>query len=262
MASWATKRKSAYLLIIVVAVLVIIGLPVFKILYKAPSCSDGVRNQGEQDIDCGGPCRTLCQSAFLPSVTLWASATHVTGGLYNLAAYIENPNVNGAAVNVPYQFSVFDTDGILIVQRNGVINIPANRNTLAFVGAVDMGKRVLAKGGVRFQFIQAPLWRRSHDTLTNLYYPTPQYIEDNTSVTQSSSLQVALTNKALTPVDDITVYAILKDINNNAIDFSKTHIDQIPAGATKYAPFTWPISHKGSVVSEEILPVVPPVFDR
>jgi hypothetical protein len=262
MASWATRRKFTYIFIAGIAAIVIIIVPVFKILYKAPTCSDGIQNQGEQGIDCGGPCRTLCQSAFLAPSVLWADAQRVTGGLYNLAAYIENPNVNGAAVHVPYEFSIFDSQGILITQQSGMIDIPANRNTLAFIGAVDMGQRVPAKGGVTFQFTQAPLWQKSHDTLADLTYPTPEYVEDSTSTRPSSSLQVAMTNTGLTPVDDIAVYAILKDINDNEIDFSKTTIDEIPAGGTYVAPFTWPYSHNGVVVSEEILPVVPPVFDK
>ena len=262
MASWATKRKVTYAFIVVVAALVIIILPAFKILYKAPTCSDGVQNQGEQGIDCGGPCRTLCQSSFLAPSIIWADAQHVTGGLYNLAAYIENPNITGAAVGAPYEFSVFDSQGILIVQKYGVIDIPANRNTLAFIGAVDMGNRIPAKGGVTFQFTQIPLWQKAHDTLAVLDYPTPQYAEDSTSVTQSSSLQVAMTNKSLLALKGLTIYAILKDINNNEIDFSKTTIDGIAPGATAVAPFTWPYSHKGAVVSEEILPVQAPVFDK
>jgi hypothetical protein len=262
MASWATRRKFTYLGIGAVVVIVIIGVPAFKILYKAPTCADGVQNQGEQGIDCGGPCRTLCQSAFLAPVVLWTAATHVTAGLYNLAAYIENPNISGAAINAPYQFSVYDTDGVLITQVSGTLDIPANRNTLAFAGAVDMGQRTVAKGGVSFQFTQAPVWRKSEDMLAALSYPTPQYSEDNTSATKSSSLQVAMTNTSLTPFNGITVYAILKDINNNEIDFSKTYIDEIAPGASEVAPFTWPVSHNGTVVSEEILPVITPVLDN
>jgi hypothetical protein len=110
---------------------------------------------------------------------------------------------------------------------------------------------------VTFAFTKAPLWQKSHDTLQGLTYPDPQYSED----VDSSSLQVTLGNTALTPYNDITVYAVLKDINNNEIDFSKTHMDTVAAGDHRVAPFTWPYSHDGAVVSEEILPVMPPVLD-
>lgn len=262
MASWATKRKFTYVSVGVIALFVIVALPTFKVLYKAPTCTDGAQNQGEQGIDCGGPCRTLCQSSFLPAVVVWADAQKIGPGLYNLGAYLENPNITGAATKVPYEFSVFDDQGILITQQQGTMDIPANRNTLAFIGAVDLGKRIPAKAGVRFQFLQAPLWRKAHDRLANLVYPTPLYTEDSKSALHSSSLQVTLTNTGLVSMNAVTVYAVLKDINDNEIDFSKTTVDQIAPGDKYVAPFTWPYSHDGKVVSEEILPIVAPVFDK
>jgi hypothetical protein len=50
---------------------------------------------------------------------------------------------------------------------------------------------------------------------------------------------------------------VLYDGDGNAIDFSKTVIDSVPAnGGTVVAPFTWPVSHNGQVVSIEVLPVL------
>ncbi len=34
-----------------------------------PTCSDRIKNQGEENIDCGGPCPQRCESAQLPEVT-------------------------------------------------------------------------------------------------------------------------------------------------------------------------------------------------
>ena len=257
MASWATKRKFVYSSVVIVVCIAIIVVPLFHFFYKAPTCFDGVQNGGEQGIDCGGGCTKLCQSAFLPAVVVWTDAHSIAPGLYNLAAYIENPNVNGAAINAPYSFSIFDNQGVLITQVYGTLTIPANRDTIAFMGAVNLGNRAPAKNGVNFAFTSPPLWQKSHDTLQSLVYPDPQYSEDSTG----SSLQVAVGNTSLTAYNSITVYTVLKDINNNEVDFSKTYIDTIAGGGQRFAPFTWPYSHNGVVVSEEILPVVPPVLD-
>src|ERR1035437_3889158 len=257
MATWATKRKIEYISIILGALLLFVGLPAFLYLYKAPTCSDGIQNQGEKGIDCGGPCKKLCQSEFLPAVVPWTDSEKVADGLYNLAAYIENPNINGAAVNVPYQFSVYDSDGVLVVESRGLVTIPPNRNTLAFVGAVATGKRIPGKGGITFNFLQPPVWHLSHDNLSNLSVSDKRYNED----LNSSSLQVTLTNKSLVPIRNIDVYSVLTDTDGNHLAFSKTLIDQIDGGSQVLAPFTWPFSNGGKVVSEDILPVVMPVFE-
>jgi hypothetical protein len=257
MASWATKRKLTYLSGVTVAAVIIVGIPLFLLLYKAPTCSDGIQNQGEQGIDCGGPCRKLCQNDFLAPVVTWTDAQKVVPGLYNLAAYVENPNVNGAATNVSYQFSVFDSQGILITQINGVMDIPSNRNTLAFVGAVNMGQRIPAPGGVRFSFLSPPTWLKSEDTLGNITITNKQYSEDSAG----ASLQATMVNNGLTAYSNMTVFAVLSDAQGNEIGFSKTFINSLAGGAQTVAPFTWPTSYNGTVVSEEILPVIPPVFD-
>ena len=257
MATWATKRKATYLSGVVLAVIVIIGIPIFLLVYKAPSCSDGIKNEGEQGIDCGGPCRTLCQNDFLSPVVLWARAEEVTPGFYNLGAYIENPNINGGAVNAPYQFSVFDSQGILITKINGTVDIPPNRNTLAFQGAVNMGKRIPAIGGVQFSFKYLPVWAKAEDTLGNITITNKEYNEDSTG----ASLQATLTNDGLTAYNNITVFSVLSDADGNELGFSKTFVDSIPGGGSVVAPFTWPASFNGAVVSEDILPVVTPVFN-
>jgi hypothetical protein len=257
MATWATKRKLTYASGIIVAAGIIIGIPAFLLLYKAPTCSDGIQNEGEQGIDCGGPCRTLCQDDFLSPVVVWASSEEVQPGLYNLGAYVENPNVDGGAVNVPYQFSVFDDQGILITRVSGTMTIPPNRNTLAFIGAVNMGQRVPAQGGVQFEFTSPPVWAKAEDTLSNISISNKQYSEDSSG----ASLQATITNTGLTAYNDMTVYSVLSDVNGNELAFSKTYINSIAGGASAVAPFTWPTSFNGAVVSEDILPVVTPAFD-
>lgn len=257
MATWATKRKLTYASAAIVAAVIIIGIPAFLLFYKAPTCSDGIQNEGEQGIDCGGPCKTLCQNDFLSPVVVWASSENVAPGLYNLGAYVENPNIDGGAVNVPYQFSVFDNQGVLITKVNGVMDIPPNRDTLAFVGAVNMGQRIPAPGGVQFSFTSPPVWAKAEDTLGSLSISNKQYSEDSTG----ASLQATITNTGLTAYDDLTVFAVLSDVNGNELAFSKTVIDSVAGGASVVAPFTWPVSFNGAVVSEDILPVVAPSFD-
>jgi hypothetical protein len=257
MATWATKRKVEYVSVVFAVLILFVGLPAFLYFYKPPTCFDGMQNQDEKGIDCGGICKKLCQSDFLPAVVLWTDFEKVAPGLYNVAAYIENPNINAAAANVPYQFSVFDGEGVLIIQVRGLVTIPANRNTLAFVGAVDLGKRKPSKGGITFSFLQPPLWHVSHDGLAKLLVADKKYNEDSLA----SSLQVTLKNTGLLPFTNVSVFSILADADGNHLAFSKTFMDQIVPGGQVVAPFTWPFSNGGKVVSQEILPFIDPVFD-
>jgi len=258
MATWSTRRKFIYGgSLVAVGSAIIFGI-FFSLFYKAPTCNDGIKNGKEQDVDCGGTCIKLCQSAFLPARIEWGGAKFekVADGLYNAASYVVNPNTNGAALQVPYKFSLYDNQGILIAEREGVLAIPAHRNTLAFESAISTGKRIPVKA--TFEFLRTPQWFKSHDTLDGLAVIEKKYNEDE----KSSSLEVMLENRNLTAYKKIIVNVVLYDINGNAIGFSRTNIDEIaPNGGREMAPFTWPMSRGGRVVSVEVLPETIPVRD-
>jgi hypothetical protein len=212
-------------------------------------------NGDEIGVDCGGSCVKLCQAAFLPPSVLWTKFEKVAPGFYNVASYIVNPNTNGAAVNVPYRFMLYDDRGVLITTAEGVTTLPAHRNMLAFIGAVSTQKRIPAK--VVFEFTGVPVWKNSHDTLDGLAITDKKYSEDATGAV----LEVSLENRSLTPYENVYVFAILHDAEGNTIGFSRTHIDVVNPGGTEIAPFTWPVSREGKVTTIEVLPLVPPVID-
>lgn len=262
MATWASRRKFVIAGTLALVILAGAAAVYFFVFYKAPTCFDRVMNGDETGIDCGGSCVKLCQSAYLPAKIDWGGGKFekVAPGLYNVAAYIVNPNTNAAAVNVPYKFSLFDNKGLLITERTGRINIPAHRNTLVFEPAVKVDQRVLTK--VTFEFLQPPVWFKSHDELDGIAIGEKKYNEDS----KSSSLEVSLENRSLIPYRNVTVGVVLNDKDGNAIGFSRTIVDQInPKSGTdtnaQIAPFTWPFGRNGQVVSIEALPVIYPVRD-
>ncbi len=233
--------------LIIVAILVILGLRLF---YTTPTCFDGKMNGNEIGIDCGGSCTKLCQNAFMSPVVNWTRFEQVAPHLYNIAAYIVNPNIDGEAPNVPYHVQMYDNRGVLITEYDGTVTLPPHRNVLAFQGAVNIQERIPAK--VLFEFTGAPNWKKQGDRLVSLLITNKQYSEDE----NGSSLIVTLKNSSVESLGRTAVYVVLYDKNSNALGFSKTIIDGIDAGATATAPFTWPVSRQGKVISIEVLPVV------
>lgn len=250
MSSWSQQRKTIYALLVVILVVGAIGVPVFLTVYKAPTCSDGVRNGNEQGTDCGGSCQRLCQSSFLPPSLAWTRFEEVAPGLYNIAAYLVNPNTDAEARNVPYHISLYDDRGVLITDTNGLVTLPPHRNTLAFKGAINVGKRVPAKA--LFEFTALPQWYKHSDELGPLSVADKKYEEDESG----SSLVATIKNNSAKLISTLSVYAVLYNADGNALGFSKTIIDEIAAQSTVVAPFTWPLNRKGAVISVEILPVL------
>lgn len=259
MASWSTKRKLAYSSTVIFVLILLVVLPVFYFLYKPPTCTDNKMNGNEIGIDCGGSCIKLCQNSFIPPKIGWGNAKFekVNEGFYNVAAYIINPNINGAALDVPYKIALYDSSGSLIVEKRGKVTLYAHRNSLAYEPAVDVGKRIPVKA--TFEFIESPNWFKSHDAIDGLVIIDKRYNEDN----NSSSLEIELENKTLYSYNDIQVSVILYDINGNAIGFSRTNIDSISEkSGREIAPFTWSFGRDGKVTSIEVLPMILPTIDR
>jgi hypothetical protein len=250
MASWATKRKFAYTILIVGFLIFVVGVPSFLFFYETPTCFDGKLNQNEQGIDCGGKCAKLCSSAFLPAIIVWSRATEVEPGIYNLLAYVENPNLDGAAENVPYLFKVYDKQGILIVERSGSINMPAHKNVPVFESAVQTGNRMPAT--VTFELKKAPEWHK--DTAV-----VPEVVVTDkalTNLTGEPKITAMVENRTIKPVLGIEAVAIVFDINDNAIAFSKTRIDAIAPGQSERIAFTWPNPFKMAPARFEIIVTV------
>lgn len=247
MATWSQKRKFTYAFLAVLIVIGGVGIPSFYVFYRAPTCSDGIKNGNELGIDCGGRCTRLCQSDFLAPNVAWTRLEAITPSLYNVASYIINPNTEGEADNVPYHISLYDKDGMLIIEKAGTVTLPPHRNTLAFENALNVGKRIPARAS--FEFVTKPVWYKQADKLTALSIDSKDYSED----ANGSSLTVRLKNNSVMGLGAVDAFAVLYDKIGNVIGFSKTIIDEIPAGAIVTAPFTWGINRKGEVISIEVL---------
>jgi hypothetical protein len=249
MSSWSQNRKLLYggtTIGIIVIILVVLAI---KLLYVAPTCFDGKKNGDEQGIDCGGSCQKLCPSAFLSPIVDWTRFEQIAPHLYNIAAYIVNPNVDGEAFNVPYHVQLYDNRGILITEYYGKVTLPPHRNVLAFQNAVDIQERIPAKA--LFEFTGAPDWNKQSDRLTSLVIIDKKYSEGE----NNSSLIVTLRNTSVEHIGRTSIYVVLYDKDGNALGFSKTIVDGIDAGASANAPFTWPVDRHGAVISIEVLPV-------
>lgn len=248
MSSWSQRRKRLYISVTVVIIAVPAAFIGFRTFYRAPTCFDGVKNGNELGIDCGGSCRKLCASAYLPPKFDWARFERVAPGLYNLGAYIENPNASAGAAAVPYHMVLYDASGTVLADVPGTIGLPPHRNVLAFAPAVRVTG---VPAAATFEFTGSSEWTVERDRLASLVVADKTFVVDG----NASSLQVTFKNPGVEPLPRFDVGAVLYDGTGNAVGFSKTVVDPIPGNGSAIAPFTWPDSFGGRVISQEILPV-------
>ncbi len=248
MSTWATRRKLLYASF---AMLLLIGaiVPLVWRTYPAPSCSDGKQNQGEQGIDCGGPCTRICSATTDPLRVVWTRPFTVSPGVASAAALVLNPNAKVGADSVAYRLRLYDDQNILIAERQGKTIVPANSQFPIFEGGIPVGNRSPSRAFL--EFMEEPNWR--------LWGEAPALTLKNQQFMQSpSSLEADVVNPAVDTVRNVRAYAVIFDVGGNAIGASKTLIDRIPGGGATHAVFTWltPFA-SSSAVSERIYLLAP-----
>jgi hypothetical protein len=248
--SWATRRKLIYSILFLIIILLVIAWPAYHFLYKPPTCFDGIQNQGELGIDCGGPCQKLCASQAQAPIILWQRVFKEAPGLYNAVAYIENPNLNSEASGLSYDFRVYDASDILISERTGKADILPNKNIAIFESALSTGSKDAKWSS--FQFTSVPDWKLISGV-------APHVSVVSTALSRETSrpkLTVVISNDQVKEVMNVPVVAIMYDVNGNAIEASRTMVDDLLKGQSTTIYFTWPSPFSAQVSQKEIIPLV------
>jgi hypothetical protein len=114
-------RKQIIIIAVVVLFFALVGSGIyFWFLKPAPSCFDGIRNQDEEEIDCGG---AICQSCEFKTISnievFWAQAIPADDNKIDLAAEIRNPNPNYGVAELAYGFEIKNVSGQVIGKKEG-----------------------------------------------------------------------------------------------------------------------------------------------
>ena len=246
--SWAQRRKATYTLGFFVIIAVIAFFILFSLFNKKATCFDGIQNQGETGIDCGGPCTILCRADYVDPTVLWVRSTKVlSSGTYSILAYATNANVGAGAYNVPYTFKIYDQNNILLYSGSGSTYVPPANDFAVFIDSININDKVPAR--IDFTFGSGYTWQKMDNTDAGIKLVSQQLTNTDTAPKLFATLQ----NTTLVPIKNIESIAILYDANNNAIAFSRTITDSINPNATANIVFTWPEVFSGTVYKIDIV---------
>jgi hypothetical protein len=245
--TWAQKRKLYYIIGIVIFLLIFVVLPIIILTYKAPTCFDAKQNQDEQGIDCGGVCTLLCESQPASLNVLWYRFSKVNDGIYNVLAYVENPNTDAEATTVNYSFRLYDQAGVLLKERNGQTFVPAGTKVAIFQPEMLTGS--LVPNRLDFVFSSSPIWLKQKMVDTGLSSSQIFISQEDTA----PRLTFTLTNDTIKQIKDIEAVAIIYNAEGNTIAFSRTIIDAVNGRGSQLVNFNWPRPFSEAYSRSEIL---------
>ena len=251
--SWASQRRASYAIGVILFFGILIGGPVaYHFLTIPPTCTDGIQNQSETGVDTGGPCVLLDAQTLSPSAILWARSFRVRDGLYNAAAYIQNPNRQAGVKQVSYTFGMYDEKNVLVAERSGTTFIMPGAVTPVFSGAVNTGNRIVSH--TYFSFDEPLTWERLTDTSSVISLTDITMTDTATAPRLTAKAQ----NTSVSDLKGITFIVAVFDPAGNAFAVSQTALPELRAGETSEIIFTWPSAFNVTVGRITITPLTAP----
>ena len=247
------KRRVLYVLGVVIFFAIVISVPLAIILHKAPTCFDGVMNQGETKIDRGGPCVLLDADQITPNAVLLARSFRVRDGTYAGIAYIENPNSTAGVASVKYRMALYDSENVLVAERFGTTPIMPGGITPVFEGGIDTGNRLAVH--TIFEFLEQPVWQRMRNVAADVAITRDPVVDQ----TVMPRLNAKAENTSVADILNLTFVAVLFDPAGNAFAASQTALDRLNASEKKDIVFTWPSPFDTTVGRIDIFPIHTPV---
>lgn len=243
MLSWA-RRRQLYYLLGALAFFVVIGLTFYLIYRPRPTCVDGVKNQNETGIDCGGPCSLACAPDVVPLKIDWVRPLKVATGWYDVAALVENENVNFGLRRAPYTIYLYDQNHLLVAKQTGETFVNAGEKFVVFASRLDTGTKVVDQAFLEFD--KNLTWEKAKPLARVINLERQNFVN-----TPRPQLQIKITNLTLDPIYNLRISTVLSDNNSNALASSATFVDKIKGQESKNIFLTWPAS----------LPVEPSYID-
>lgn len=242
---WRARRKFFYFSIFALAALAIIAGFVWY-FWPQPNCSDGKQNGTEEGVDCGGSCAP-CLGEVKDISTLWVRAFKVQENYYDVAALVENPNLNAGLPSVKYQFKLYDANNIVLAVREGQTFINPGEKQVIVEGGIFAGSRSPKYAYIEFESVKN--WEYIKKEKSFLSVVKKDFINF-----PSPRLSVEIKNESVADIENVSVAAILYDASGNAQGVSLTKIDAISSESTRPAFFTWPQPFSEEPSSIEVTP--------
>ncbi len=222
----------------------------FLFLKPPASCFDNIQNEGEQGVDCGGPCAKICiPSSIQPISTLGAVRVFSPlAGHATVLVQLENVNSDFAASSFAYTITLYGADGSSTVATAG-----GN----SFLYADETKYLMLPNEPIPATSSRAEI------TVENVQWvPAAQMglvpklaFTNVTSVAGTDGYIVVsgnLTNRDVALFHNIVAVAIFKNAAGTPIGASETQLDVLSPGATQNFSISYPLLPNENVSATEL----------
>ena len=245
------QRKRLIIISVYAIIFLLLVYGVYSWTRPEQTCFDGIQNQNEQGVDCGGICGKKCEIVAEHELIV-EGAGFVESGLaekYDLFAVIDNPNQTLGSENFNYKFIVRDSQGLVIALKEGSgFILPGEtkyiiENNIAMQGLPDKVELKISntrwdEANENYEKPQLRVVNKQYDEITN-----------GVGFGEATGL---LKNESSMDFNTISVKIILKDDQGKIIALNSTEMNTVLAGENRDFRVFWPNRFTGNVSNMEV----------
>lgn len=238
--------KRAVIFVAYVLFFGVLSALLYYIFEPAPTCNDGVINQSENGVDCGGPCAPCKKKIDAQEIKI--DEKHFIYGnknQFDVMASITNVNDAYGAVSFNYEFQLLDQAGNVLEKRTGNSFILPDENKyiieLNLYSAVNPYK-------LNFE-IKDVVWDEF------LEYAEPKLSIYQKNYYEESEKNIAsglLRNESYFDFNSIEITVVLRDANGKPVALGKNEMRTIKSQEERDFKLVWPYRFSGNVADADI----------
>lgn len=231
--SWRLQRQMLIFTIYALIIILPVAYIVFRLLSQSASCFDGKLNGDETGVDCGGACSLRCDGTYKSLKVNFTRVLKVDENKYDVFALIENFNPTVAFPKVPYNASIYSSEGILLLSASGTLSVNPSAQAVVYLPNLEI-KQVPKIIDFNLSKHNAILQINNNPNKINVSTWTSQKGVNDT-------LQVIgeLVNPFSSSANNVSIYALLYDDTRTVYAVGKTRIKTLKGREKTAIAYTW-----------------------
>jgi hypothetical protein len=237
--------KRMIIILIYLFLLLFVAYTFYKAFKPKESCFDKIKNQNEEDVDCGGVC-AKCKKITAQDLVVQDRGFVENGsqGKYDFWALISNPNSSFGAKSFRYEIKFKDANGSVIASRSGSEFILPGEKKYVVENSLESS---VAPSSTEFA-ISKTEWAEFNNYYEkpNLNIVNKNYNQINSGVGFSEASGL-LKNDSPYDFNVIKIQIMLKNYNGKIVALNSTEMRTVKSGEDRDFKVLWPNRFPGDV---------------
>lgn len=233
-----TRRmiKRGVIILVYLAIIAALTAALYWLFRPKPTCNDGKRNQGEENVDCGGPCPKCEGMPQIEAIEIQEKGIILARpNKYDVLVKVRNPNSLFGAARFEYTFDFLDEGGAIIASQEGSSFIlPAETKYIfAFNVILDREPKEL-----NFR-IKSVVWQKFFDYEEpdiSVYQKEFSFVSSGSGFAQ---LKAKIRNQSQYDFRRITTRVVLRDAAGNPVAINETNSNDVTANEEREIILNW-----------------------